>query len=449
MKTENLQNERVHLKLKIISPITMFLIGILFIAILIFIAPVDYLYLGSLYSWLYVELSIFFLLIGLIFGMGGIQLKSKIVFIDINIKTLKNIFILASALASFGVILRILDKYYIRGASMSANMMENRDILADSSLNIFSVVSSFFYPLVLLLPFLYLLLRKVNAHNIFYLFILVLLSLFLIIDGILFGSRSVIMIWIFLILMYLYVLEFFEFKIISKKAMIIPIIFILFFIFNGYMFDYRTNLMGMDSSVSTQTSVYAYFIPLKDSYITLLQSNKGNLFYYFILGIINFIQYMIHGFFELLYLVDNFSTDKILLGKQDFAVIVKFIHKILQIPFSFTDDSEFLVRTGIYNTLFGPIYYDFAYFGIGFSLILGLFIGLISKKVTNGDIFLYPLYLYFLLLLFFSLIVNMIIFGQGLYNMVAFSNFYFLSKFLYLPKKVYFKKEKNEKSISS
>ena len=441
MITENLQKERVNLKLKIISPITIFLMGILFIGILILIAPVDYLYLGSPYSWIYVEFSIFSLLAGLIFGMGGIRLKSTIISVNVNIKTLKNIFILASSLASFGVILRIIDKYYIRGASISVNMMENRDILAESGINIFSVLSSFFYPLVLLLPFLYLLLRKVNAQNIFYFLILTLLSLFPIIDSILFGSRSVIMIFAFLILMYLYVFGFFVFKMTKMKAIMIPVILILFFVLNGYMFDHRTSLIDMEAYESTQISVYAYFLPLKDSYVTLLQSNKGNLIYFFILGILNFVQYMTHGLFELLYLVDNFASYKMLLGEQNFAIIVKFIHKILQIPFSFTDNFELLVRTGIYNTLFGPIYYDFAFFGIGFSLILGLLIGHISKNVANGDIFLYPLYLYFLLLLFFSLVVNMIIFGQGLYNMVAFSIFYFLSKFLYLPKKDVFKKD--------
>ena len=105
MTIENLQKERVHLKLKIISPITIFLIGILFIGILILIAPVNYLYLGSPYTWLYLELSIFSLLIGLIFGMGEIRLESKIIFIDINIKTLKQVFILSSSLSSFGVTL--------------------------------------------------------------------------------------------------------------------------------------------------------------------------------------------------------------------------------------------------------------------------------------------------------------------------------------------------------
>ncbi len=433
MIIENPQRERVQLKLRIISPVTMLLIGILFISILILIAPVDYLYLGSPYSWLYLELSVFSLLIGLIFGMGELRLKSKIVSIDINIKTLKQIFILASSLASFGVILRILDKYYIRGASISANMMENRDILAESSVNTFSIISSFFYPLVLLLPFLYLVLRKANAHNIFYFLTLALLSLFPIVDGILFGSRSVIMLWMFLILMYVYVLGYLKIKITVNNVIIMFALLILFFLFNGYMFDHRTNLINMSPIDSTQISGYAYFIPLKDSYVNLLQSHENTIIYYLILGFINFIQYMTHSLLELLYLVDNFDYEKMLLGEQNFAIVVKFIYKILQIPL--IDNTEVLLRSGVYNTLFGPIYYDFAFFGIGFSLILGLLIGLISKNVTHGDIFLYPLYLYFLLLLFFSLIVNMIIFGQGLYNMVAFSIFYFLSKFLYLPKK--------------
>jgi len=432
-----LSKNTIEITLQIISPMTMFMLGVLFIMFLILIAPVNFLYLGTPYSWIYLELCIIFLLLGITTGMKGILIKSTPITISINAMTLKQIFYLGIFLASFGAILRIIDRYYIRGASISKNVFENREIVSETGINFFSVLSSFFYPVILLLPFLYLLLYQARIHSFRHTFILSLLALFYITDSILFGSRSILMIWMFLILLYLYVFNILKFKVTKNSLTLFFILSILFFIANGYMFDHRTSLMGMEAYESTQISVYAYFLPLDDFYVSLLESNKGNLFYFFILGIVNFIQYMVHGLFELFYLVDNFDTDNMLLGEQNFAVVIKFIYKIFQIPFSFTDNAEVLVRTGIYNTLFGPLYYDFGWGATVFSLILGLMIGFISKKALSGDLFLLPLQLYFLLLLFFALIVDTIIFAQGIYNMVAFSIFYFLSKFLFIPKRRY------------
>jgi hypothetical protein len=420
---------------KMPSAITIFFSGILFLALMVVIAPVDYEYLGTSYSWLYVEMSLFALFFGLVIGSGGWWVKSKIIAVKIKCSILNKIFFMASALSAFGIILRVIDKYYIRGATFGANMMENRELISDAEINAFSVISSFFYPLVFLLPFVLMLLVKANLYKIHHVIIVLMLSLFPVIDGVLFGARSAILIFVCLILMYLYVLGFLRMKMTFNKLLLFFMFTILFFSFSGYLFDARTTIIGLDSVKSTQISGYAYFMPLNDSYVQLLESLRGSLVYYFALGFLNFVQYMGHGFFELLYLVDNFNTEYVLLGEQNFAVVVKFIYKILGIPFSFDTNNAVLVRTGIYNTLFGPIYYDFGFFGVILIFLFGIITGRTSYQVENGDIFLLPIYIYLLLILFFSLVVNMIIFGQGLYSLVSFGIFYVVSKFFYLNKR--------------
>lgn len=423
-------NSYVYFTLTIFSPIKIFLIGVFFITFLIVIAPVKILYFGTLYSWLYLLLSIIFILLGLTLGMKSFRLKAQKTSIKISKKLLKTFFYLASLLAFFGVILRIYDKYFIRGVNLSMEVMQNRDLLTEAGANTFSVISSFFYPLVMLIPFLYLLLRRTHLNKIRHLLITISLSLFPVIDGILLGSRSTILVFIFLNILYLMSTNYINIKLNLKNIIIFFLFLVILFILNGLMFDMRTNLISIDPIKSTQTSVYAFFIPLENDYLNLLYSIEGSLLYFFILGMINFIQYMVHGVFELLYLVDNFNIEHTFWGEQNFAVIIKFIYKILDIPFSFSDHQQLLSRTGIYNTLFGPIYYDFHFFGIIFVFILSFFIGNIFNKIVKGNIFLYPLYIYFISILFFSLVVNMIIFAQGLYTIVAFSLFYYISKIL-------------------
>lgn len=425
----------VKLKLIIPSAVSVFLGGIFFLLSLVLIAPVDYLYLGSSYSWLYVELSLLAVFAGLVVGAGGLRLKSKTVFISLRKKVLKKIFLFASFISAVGILLRIYDKYFIRGVSLQANVIENRDTLLASGINFFSVASSFMYPMAMLLPFIYLLLKRTQWSKPTYFVIVLLLSLYSFIDSISVGSRSIMGIFSFLIALYFYMLGYLKFKISFRNILLFIVLLVLLLSLSGYIFDTRTKLIGIVPSRSTQTSVYAYFIPLEDAWVKFLDANKG-IYYYFILGGINFIQYLVHGFFEMLYLVDKFDTHQVLLGQQNFSVVAKFVSYVLRIPFSFSANNDVLVRTGMYNTLFGPIYYDFALWGVFFSFLLGILIGKVFLSVLRGNVLLIPLYAYFLLLLFFSLIVNMIVFGQGLYTIVSFLIFYVISRFLYARKKL-------------
>ena len=439
-----LKNRPVFIKIKIPSPFTALFAGVFFVFFCITMVPANYLYTGTIYSWLYIEASLILLFLGLLSGSKRLYFKSDSVYISSDFKTIKKILSTAVILSSLGVILRLYDKLVIRGASPFLNMMENRELLVESGTNIFSIISSFFYPLVLFLPFFFLLYKSAGGRQWYYSIAVSSLSAFPLFDGILLGSRSVMMIWLLLIVFYLYSFGYFKMK--PRFLILLIIGTAVFFIFNGFIFDARTKQIGIDPIESTQLSVYANFLPLSDGMKEYLLTTNNKISYYFLLGVINFLQYMAHGLFELLYLVDNFNIENIYLGQQDFAVVVKFFYKIFNIPFSFVENQGHLVRTGIYNTLFGPIYYDFTFFGIIFVFMLGFFIGKITKYIRKKNSFLLiPIYFYFLLLLFFSLVVNLITFAQGIYNFTSFAILYLFVTLFILRKKVI----KNEKSVNS
>lgn len=438
-----IKNRPVFIKIKIPSPFTSLSAGIFFVFFCIIVVPANYQYTGTIYSWLYIGISLILMFFGLFIGSKRLYFKPDLVYVSSDFKTIKKILSTATALAVIGVVLRLYDKLVLRGASPFLNMVENREMLMESGTNIFSIISSFLYPLVLFLPFFFLLYRSAGGKKWHYSITVIVLSAFPIFDGILLGSRSVMMIWLLLAVLYIY--SFGYFKIRPRYLILLIIGTIAFFIFNGYIFDARTRQIGINPIESTQLSVYANFLPLSDDMKAYLSSTNNILLYYFLVGIINFLQYMAHGLFELLYLIDNFNIENIYFGQQNFAVVMKFFYKILNIPFSFAENQEYLVRTGIYNTLFGPVYYDFAFLGIVFIFILGFIIGKTAKYISKKKSFmLVPIYFYFLLLLFFSLIVNLITFAQGIYNLTSFAMLYLLVILFILKKRLH-----NEKGINT
>jgi hypothetical protein len=414
---------------KIPSPFTVLLGGILFIGLIIILFPVEILYTGTLYSWLYVELSLFFLFLGLLLGRGKLVFKNSKIDILLNIKTVKRIFILCLILTMFGMVLKVYDIFFVRGVSLLQGMMENREMLEESGSDIFGIISAITYPNILFLPFFYFVLKRLKSVNFILFSLFVLVVIFPVLNMVLLGSRSFLMIFILVNLFYMYILGYFNFKL--KNMTFLVILFFLFFTVSGYIFDIRTTMIGLDAVNSTQTSVYAYFIPLNNSMLQILNTTRESIFYYPILGSINFFQYMAHGFFELLYLIDHFNLHHLYYGQQDFAVFVKFLDKILNIPFSFADNQKFLVRTGIYNTFFGPIYYDFGFYGIFITFLLGIIIGKINKTIIfKQNYLIIIIYSYMLLLLYFILVVNLITFAQGLYNLISFVIFYMIAKLI-------------------
>lgn len=416
---------------KIPSPMGVFIKGMCFFFLLAIVTPVNYWYWGTLYSLIYIFSCVLTLLTGIILGTRLLYAKSKVVTFRLDIGKLYQRFKVLILFVSIGVFLRLVDRFVYRGVSLSLDIFENRDALEEGA-NIISILSSFLYPMGFLIPFYLLLIKRFIYIPRLLMLSSLFLTLFPVLDSILFGSRSTLLTFFMIVFFYFYALSGKGFG--YQKYLLLIFISLGLILLSGLAFDARTTLMGMDPIDSTQISVYAFFVPLSDDFSSFLRTIQGSFLYFLILGFINFFQYMVHGFFEMLYLVDNFDTDYVYYGYQNFNFIYKFLSALLNIDFDVS--FEYMVRRGSYSTLFGPIFYDFGFFGFIFCFVVGFFSGLLYRNIVNGKFDLIPLYIYSLLILFFSFVVNFITFAQGLYYIVCFLLFYFLIKFKLFPRSI-------------
>jgi hypothetical protein len=87
-------------------------------------------------------------------------------------------------------------------------------------------------------------------------------------------------------------------------------------------------------------------------------------------------------------------------------------------------------RPAVYTSFFGPIFFDFGWFSLIFSFILGLISGYIHKKSISGNIAYIIMYSYFINLLFFMPVFNFFEGASGLYVITSFLLFRVLIKLI-------------------
>ena len=399
------------------SSISALTIGLVFFILIFTLSPLTAKYSGTLYSWSYLLFSIIFLYFGLIFGCKKVSFKTRKIQLSVNVKVLKKIFMIIFIIALVGVILRIVDKYYIRGASFSIDFESNRLALSLEGAGFISIVSAMLYPFSFIVIYYYLFLKRLKEISLLWLFVVAPISLFPVIDGIFFGSRSSSLAYLVLTFLYLFSLNFIKIKF-NLKTIVVFLLLSAMFYLSGLMFSFRSEALGIDPILSTQISAYAEFVTLDPRWTDFLYSIRSEWSYYFYLGVINFAQYWVHGVFELLYMVDNFISQKATLGGASFFIIFKFFAVIFGFNLDFIADSE--VRSGVFITFFGSSYYDFLYFGVIFNFIFGFFVGRLEFKLFRlAKVGLIPIYFFMLIILLFSLVVSFLTGAQGIYIIVA------------------------------
>ena len=82
--------------------------------------------------------------------------------------------------------------------------------------------------------------------------------------------------------------------------------------------------------------------------------------------------------------------------------------------------SSGMLRSGVYNTIFGPWLYDFGVFGaLLVSLIFGFGVGSFGRLILKGKFSYMPVYLFVVSLLPFLLVVNLFVSGTGQYALFS------------------------------
>lgn len=403
-----------HNNIDFLTPIKISILGLLIYIILYMISPIILNYSPSIMSIiLFVSIYIFFWMgNGLVYFSYNLSIKHK------SIKPKKyhysNFFIYTIMfLGLIGAVMRLYDKFFIRGISLMQSTVERESILQLHGATYISLLASFIFPLSLALIFFVL---KNKKYSKIMKLSSILLFIYPIYDVALTGKRGLILISISLLLFYLIYLKMLKIKI---SHILLFIFAVLSFLYFSYLiFLDRITTYGFDGYFSVYNSGYAFtMIPSSIAGDLILQGGfVGTVMFIYI----NFLQYYLHGLFEWSYLYDHFQIYEHLYGEYTFGLFYKFMNMIgfSTLPIDLESSTP---RFAVYTTFLGPLYVDFGFFSFPFMFLFGMFTQLIWFKIKIGKEIYVPIYAYLSTVIFFFPVVNLIQSGLGLYVFISFS----------------------------
>ena len=371
-------------------------------------------------------LGLFFLFFGFFAiwcgAFCGERIKLKFSYIkNYSLRKYIRIYWIAFCLGSFGVFLRLLDWIVFRGLSYGETSFRNRELLEADSGNILSIIALLLVPMILAA---FILRTGLKAKKITIgtpVDFLLCLSWPAI--NLLVGSRSTTLVFIFILVTLMQIRG--RIKIrhsISVLACIIGALLVI----NAILFN-RFEEMGIDFYDIALSSGYTHLVPLSDNFMAFIYSSN-EVFAKTLFLFAHYIQYAVHGVFEFIYLFNNYQGSHSF-GQYQFFYPIKAIRMFMGYNLDIVNVTNGIPRIGIYDTFFGTAYVDFSFFAIPFSFLFGLVSGCYWQKVKRGDLFSMPVYIACLYVLALVPIVNGFLFSGGLFYILSFMMFKFISKF--------------------
>jgi hypothetical protein len=283
-----------------------------------------------------------------------------------------------------GVLLSIFDRFVIRGAPLSFDIIEARDVITEAgsgAVGVIAAAMSSFAALGLVSCWLARALgqplrRREEALAVFSLFIYLLLSVSL-------GSRSVLLVSI---LMHLLAAIFFQ-RLrrgrIEWRTILTVIGALLFLVFASvWLFLQRLEQMGLAPVDSIQLSGYAFTLQPSQRLLDTLKGSGD--FGYVGAAFYSLVLYVFHGFYEFCLLFDTYASPH-LLGAQALWLLLKFIDLASGQMLEVDMDSLIGFRTGVYTTFAGPMFLDFGLLAPVYSFLLFLGLAYPFRRITAGD----------------------------------------------------------------
>ncbi|TVZ56190.1 oligosaccharide repeat unit polymerase [Lutibacter sp. Hel_I_33_5] len=404
------------------------LYGLLFWLILFFLVPFNIKQPLGIFPSLFLILNYLSFLIGLKIITTTKKENLNNYTDSINSKVLKSFFYVIVVIALFGFLLKIIDKFYIRGASFLYTISYNRIILENSGPSIISIISALTTPFSFLPLFLY---YKLPKKNLLWFFTSILLFFSPTIDFLMMGSRSGIFVIIILLGLYLFYYK----KLKLNPIKVIIVIFVLAYLgmASTKLFLERTRDFAKTDKIAInhilKHSGYNFTITPRNSTKNNIIKTKNKTSQAVKLGVINFAQYYLHGVYEFGYLYRNYNKQHYF-GAYTFNVFVKFINIIFRTNIDLKKVENSPPRTGVYTSFFGPVFIDFGWFTFIFMFFFGAIQKTIYNKCLEGRFQFIPLLFYFLIINFFMPVFNFINGAQGLYIITTFIIFSIIYKVL-------------------
>lgn len=332
---------------------------------------------------------------------------------EISLQKLFNYVLIISVI---GISFKYFDRFYIRGISFGADIFSNRESMGGGSGNVIGILSSIlapfsFFPLFLFWKYKLKLsfIVKLLVHSVF------VLQVF---DSILLGSRSGLFV-IFVFLLF-YLMYFRKIRFTIKKLALSISLIVGFMLLMNYMFIERTKVFAGDdtydivlnqSNFNFTVTANQHFKHLFDKQEPIVQNI---LFTY-----ITTSQYFTHGMFEFSYLYDHFKKEHAL-GSYTFSVYSRFIKKITGQKENLDQLEKLAPRTGVYTTLFGPLYLDFGWFILVFMMLFGFYSQAVYQKSCRGEDPSILIYFYIAIVLMFAPVFNFINGAGGIFLFTSF-----------------------------
>lgn len=409
--------------IKRISPNRVILVAFVIWVLLFLISPLKVNIELDVYAYVFIFLSF------LSFFLGGSLYKSKQnnrkIFLQRKVQAanINSKFKLIFIIACIGLLLKLLDRFILRGISLEANFDENREVMVAAGGNPIGILASFLAPFCYFPLFIFYKYKlPINRFMKFLVYFLFFGQLF---DSILLSSRSAIFVNIVFLLLYL-----FYFKVIklTRKRIIWGIVLALIFtIVMGYVYIQRTTVFAGDDAYELilYTSNFNFTITSTSAFLSFFHSLP--LFYKGLAVIyVTTIQYFVHGMFEFSYAFQHFNAYNHSFGKYTFITFYRFWTILSGSPFDASAITNLSPRIGVYTTLFGPFFIDFGWFNLIFMLFLGYIIKSLYYKAIAGKDWAILMYFYVFIVLAFWPVFNFVNGAGGVFIFTSIIIYYII-----------------------
>jgi hypothetical protein len=329
-------------------------------------------------------------------------------------------------LGSFG--LRLFDRIVIRGLDYTANVNEIRETLASTDFSAASVISSIFLPLCFL-PFILILASRWERGHGPKLTIAVFLSVLPMLENLAQASRSVMLLTVMMLFFAACLLKNGG-RVISRRT-VLPLFAGVFLIvlLSSAIFSGRLEAGGRSVEDSVFSSVYAEaFRPTRLASDALSSENpvvRGVTEATLPLGM-----YYVHGFYEYDMSLNRPDNQLFAYGSYIFFPY----SRVLALIFGSENirglnDERIIYRIGTFTSFFGPLWVDFGYFQFPLLVFLGYAAQRMAALVKNGLVNVVPLYLLFIVAIFYIPVYNFLTNGFGFFTFNGYLLFWLFSSF--------------------
>lgn len=407
----------------IYRPENVLFIGIGVYLLVFLLSPLDALVSLELGSVAFIALTTFALVLG---SRSADFFRVSPMRREVRVKQLvrieKRLFWTVVAAGLLGNVLRLIDKYMLRGVG-SLTGMDAREVLLEQSATPLSLVGGILYPFGYL-PIFILLGSRVMPRTRWKVVLAAFIYLIPALDALTLFSRSLMLVSLAMVYFGLS-LALYRGRVLPRQLLVPAFMGVVaVFSMSFLAFSWRLEQMSLDVMDSVMMSGYAHTVIPDQTVQAMIASGSslGGL----TVGILPITQYYVHGLLEFQILWDGNDTQTFSYGALLFAPYVKFLSMfgLAHAP----DLTELFPRVGVFTSFWGPLWVDFGWLSLPVMFLFGFVSRMVAKAARRQDVGAIPLYTYFCVILFFMPVVNFAISAHGMYVINCFALFWFLTR---------------------